>query len=60
MHSRTREPTKVYPVLQEKIAVAPYTVNVPILFPLGGVPRSPQEMTAIQKQNITFPKKQLI
>lgn len=44
-HSRTLEPTSVYPVLQEKMAVAPYTVSVPILLPFGGVPRSPQEMT---------------
>lgn len=50
IHSRTREPTKVYPVLQEKMAVAPYTVSVPILLPFGGVPRSPQEMTEIGKQ----------
>lgn len=45
IHSRTREPTRVYPVLQEKMAVAPYTVSVPILLPFGGVPRSVQEMT---------------
>lgn len=32
-------------MLHEKIAVAPYTVRVPILCPFGGVPRSPQEMT---------------
>lgn len=52
IHSRTREPTRVYPVLQEKMAVAPYTVSVPILLPFGGVPRSPQEMTATRKQYV--------
>lgn len=31
------------------MAVAPYTVSVPILLPFGGVPRSPQEMTEIKK-----------
>lgn len=49
IHSRTREPTNVYPVLQEKMAVAPYTVSVPILLPFGGVPRSPQVMTEMTK-----------
>lgn len=52
-HSRTLEPTSVYPVLQEKMAVAPYTVSVPILLPFGGVPRSPQEMTESVANEIT-------
>lgn len=48
-HSLTWEPTKVYPVLQVKIAVAPYTVKVPILFPFGGDGRPPQEITGEEK-----------
>jgi len=32
-------------VLQVNIAVAPYTVKVPILFPFGGDGRPPQEIT---------------
>lgn len=34
--------------------MAPYTVSVPILLPFGGVPRSPQEMTEIKKNPISY------
>lgn len=50
-HSLTWEPTRVYPVLQVKIAVAPYTVKVPILLPLGGDGRLPQEITEKGRYN---------
>lgn len=33
------------------MAVAPYTVSVPILLPLGGEDRLPQEMTTRQKSD---------
>lgn len=49
-HSLTWEPTNVYPVLQVNIAVAPYTVKVPILFPFGGDGRPPQEITRKKKK----------
>ena len=37
-------------MLQVNIAVAPYTVKVPILFPFGGDGRPPQEITGEWKQ----------
>lgn len=49
-HSLTWEPTNVYPVLQVNIAVAPYTIKVPILFPFGGDGRPPQEITRKKSQ----------
>lgn len=35
----------MYPVLHVNMAVAPYVVSVPILFPFGGQDRLPHEMT---------------
>lgn len=37
-------------MLQVNIAVAPYTVKVPILFPFGGDGRPPQEITRGKKE----------
>lgn len=52
-HSLTAEPTSMYPESQVNIAVDPYVICVPILFPFGGVGSSPQEITLWQNQNKT-------
>lgn len=49
-HSLTVDPVKTKPRLQLKMADAPKVVCVPIFFPLGGVGRSPQEMTARERK----------
>lgn len=50
-HSLTADPTSMYPESQVNIAVDPYVIWVPILFPFGGVGSSPQEITSWQNQN---------
>lgn len=52
-HSLTAEPTSMYPESQVNIAVDPYVIWVPILFPFGGVGSSPQEITSWQNKNKT-------
>lgn len=50
-HSLTAEPTSMNPKSHVKIAVDPYVIWVPILFPFGGTGSSPHEMTKSVKQD---------
>ncbi len=51
-HSLTVDPTSIYPLSHVNMAVAPKEVWVPIFLPLGGVARSPHEMTAEGRERV--------
>lgn len=52
-HSLTVDPTSIYALSHVNMAVAPKEVWVPIFLPLGGVARSPHEMTMERREGKT-------